>query len=247
MHLAACSTLVNPALNFVAPCLSPPPRARARIAPVAACDGALGTSTQRGSDRRLEGWPSCWRAQIQEARCDRCRRSASNGRGVRRPPRGTWPAGRSQEQATGCSLQRCPKSPSRGRRKAAQGTPQKVPEGPRTRALEQARPGLLGPEDNRPPGRPRRPRTRRTSRRPPGPRGRNGACATTRSSRHHGKPKRSRAGSAQARAGSAQAPDPLRPEPRPVLQPLPGVLCRLSRYAQGLDDRCAAAHPRRTA
>ena len=87
-----------------------------------------GTSTQRGSDRRLEGRPSCWRTELQEARCDRCRRSASNGRGVRRPPKGTWPAGRSQEQATGCSLQRCPKSPSRGCRKATQGTP-KVPVG----------------------------------------------------------------------------------------------------------------------
>ena len=30
---------------------------------VAARDGAQVSSTQRGSDRRLEGWPSCWRAR----------------------------------------------------------------------------------------------------------------------------------------------------------------------------------------
>ena len=40
----------------------------AHSAAVAACDGALGSSTQRGSDRRLEGWPPCWGAEIQEAR-----------------------------------------------------------------------------------------------------------------------------------------------------------------------------------
>ncbi len=72
-------------------------------------------------DRRLEGrarWP-----EIREARCDRCRRSASNGAecGDRRKAHGRPPAG--------CSLQRCPKSPPRGCRKATQGTPPGFPVG----------------------------------------------------------------------------------------------------------------------
>jgi hypothetical protein len=46
---------------------------------VLACDGAFGSSTQRGKGRRLEGRPSCWMAEIQEARCDRFRWSVSNG------------------------------------------------------------------------------------------------------------------------------------------------------------------------
>jgi hypothetical protein len=143
---------------------------------VAACDGALGSSTQRGSDRRLEGRPSCWRTQIQEACCDRCRRSASNGRGVRRPPKGTWPElarkGRPRLQL---------RSGAQSRRHAGAA---RQPRGPLKRSRRARRSGSRGGIAMPPgaggqpaPGQPmRRPRTRRTSRRPPGPRGRHGAC-----------------------------------------------------------------------
>ena len=75
-----------------------------------------------------KGGPRVGGPNIQEARCDRCRRSASNGRGVRRPPKGTWPAPRSQEQApaAACSgaqnrrhagAERRPGDPGKGSRK----------------------------------------------------------------------------------------------------------------------------------
>ncbi len=170
--------------------------------------------------------------------------------GDRREAHGRRRARKSRQPAAACSgaqnrrhagAARQPRGPPRSQRAPQEGS--------------QAGPaGLAGAGGQPAPGRREAPAYPSRLAPPPAARERNGACATTRSSRHHGKPKRSRAGSAQARAGSAQAragsaqaPDPLRPEPRPVLQPLPGVLCRLSRYAQGLDDRCAAAHPRRTA
>jgi len=53
------------------PTLSPPLSACAYNIRVLACDGAFGTSTQRGKNRRLEGGPACWRVKIQEARANR--------------------------------------------------------------------------------------------------------------------------------------------------------------------------------
>ena len=55
---------------------------------VLACDGAFGTSTQRGKDRRLEGGPACWRFRPSCARSSvtipHPSRRPSNARGGRR-------------------------------------------------------------------------------------------------------------------------------------------------------------------
>ena len=94
--------------------------------------------------RRADG------SKIREARCDRCRRSASNGCGVRRPPRGTWPAPCSQDQpAAACSGAQNRRHAGAARQPRG---PLRVPGGPQV-GPQQARPGLLGPEVNRPPGR----------------------------------------------------------------------------------------------
>ena len=68
-------------------------------------------------------------------------------------------------EPAGCSLQRCPKSPQRGCRKATQGTP-KVPEGPHQGPS--SRPGRVcwGRRTTGPRVAERRPRTRRASLRP---------------------------------------------------------------------------------
>ena len=115
-----------------------------------------------------KGGPRVGGLEIQEARCDRCRRSASNGRGVRRPPRGTWPARRSQEQASRLQLAAVPKI-------AATRVPQGNPGDPSRsqRALARgpsSRPGRVcwGRRTTGPRVAERRPRTRRTSLRPGG-------------------------------------------------------------------------------
>ena len=106
-------------------------------------------TVSRGSDRRLEGERNGSRSRRPD--CDRCRRSPSNGVECGDRPSGAH--GRQGARRADHRLQICSGTQiaARGRRKAAQGTPRGSQEAPQG-ASRQARPGLPGPEDNRPPG-----------------------------------------------------------------------------------------------
>ena len=110
------ATLGNPSaapnkLLFIATIYVIAATSRARVCPLSPLLRAVPKMRRRCLRRDAKCTPSfTWQRsapgrrargglEIQEARCDRCRRSASNGRGVRRPPKGTWPARRSQERA----------------------------------------------------------------------------------------------------------------------------------------------------
>ncbi len=139
---------------------------------VACCDGTWHAHPPPMCRRPAPGRRARW-LEIREACCDRCRRSASNGCGVRRPPRGTWPASRSSERASRLQLAAVPKIAATRVPQGDPGDP-KGPGGPSPRALEQARPGLLGPEDNRPSGRREAPAYPSRLAPPPAARERNG-------------------------------------------------------------------------
>jgi hypothetical protein len=155
----ACEPGPSPALSnhghrSTAGAKSPGGSARATMVGVLACDGAFGTSTQRGKDRRLERGPLCWRAGDPGGPLRPFPAERQQWRRRRRPPRGTWPTRpqlRSWTQiAADAGAARRPRGPprSRGAVVLVSDPDDLTP----AAALEEARPGLLGPEDNRPQG-----------------------------------------------------------------------------------------------
>jgi hypothetical protein len=140
-----------------------------------------GTSTQRGSDRRLEGWHSCWRAQDPggllrplPSKRQQWPRSAAT---AERHMAGAVPA----RAGPGCSFAAVPKVAAT---RVPQGSPGDLKRSRRARRSG-SRGGIAMPPGagGQPaPGPPkRRPRTRRTLRTAPRRRGRNGACLKRRS------------------------------------------------------------------
>ena len=144
--------------------LSPHARSCAYGVSSLACDGAFGSSTQRGSDRRLEGWPSCWRAQIQEACCrplpskrQQWPRSAAT---AERHMAGEAARQRASQPAAACSGAQNRRHAGAARQPRG---PLKGPGGPSHEGLRAGPAGPAGAGGQPAPGSPmRRPRTRRT-------------------------------------------------------------------------------------